>query len=468
VLASVALPFAAAPAQAAVGTPTTVVSFTFDDGFASQLNAVSILRSHNLHGTFYVNSSFLGQTGRLTVANLQSMQAAGNEIAGHTLTHSYLPAELKAEQLREVCNDRYALTHDGLTVTDFAYPYGAFDKTTQQVVASCGYNSARATGGLGTSAAWAESMPPQNVYAVRAEPSVITTTTLASIESEISTAIAHGGGWVPLVFHNVCAACGEMAMTPSDFTALTSWVVAERAHGVVVKTVAQVINKPAQPAKKGPANITPAGQIINGSLAQTVPALDGAATGEAASVQLTTPYCWEPGQFGVNQGTWKHALVPGTKKWAETVTITSYKSGDRKLLIRRDSGGCSPSVVVGNTYTVAARYESNSPVRVVVYKSDASGRWTYWASSPKTTPTAGWQTISFVTPAVPSGTTNLSYGVALAQVGFVSTTDYTMKAQITHPRAVGAIVGTTAAAAIAIVALAIVRVRRAKSVTSGK
>src|SRR6185503_676271 len=68
----------AAPA-AATGTNTTVV-LTFDDGVASQSIARTVLNSHGMHGTFYVNGSHLGPPNYLGVPELLAMQSEGHEI----------------------------------------------------------------------------------------------------------------------------------------------------------------------------------------------------------------------------------------------------------------------------------------------------------------------------------------------------------------------------------------------------
>ena len=43
---------------------TTLVSLTFDDGYASQINAQRVLAQHGMNGTFYVPSGFIGMDRR--------------------------------------------------------------------------------------------------------------------------------------------------------------------------------------------------------------------------------------------------------------------------------------------------------------------------------------------------------------------------------------------------------------------
>ncbi|MEA2210772.1 MAG: hypothetical protein QOF83_720, partial [Solirubrobacteraceae bacterium] len=72
----------AMPASAVAAN--TVVSLTFDDGTASQYWALSQLSSHNMNGTFYVNSSRVGTSGNyyMSWSQIHDLSRAGNEIGG--------------------------------------------------------------------------------------------------------------------------------------------------------------------------------------------------------------------------------------------------------------------------------------------------------------------------------------------------------------------------------------------------
>src|SRR5262245_21967782 len=216
------LPLPAIAAAVPYDNGATVVSLTFDDAYASQLNAQRLLAAHNMKGTFFAPTGFIGLEGRLTLPQLQAIQRDGNEIGGHTVNHLHLPQIDPAEQARQICDDRVALARDGLTVTSFAYPFGSFDERSEQIVKDCGYNSARAegrlfAGGACESCAIAESIPPADPYAVRTATPVVATTSLSSIQEQITDAMTHGGGWMPIVFHEVCDQCSDMAITERDF-----------------------------------------------------------------------------------------------------------------------------------------------------------------------------------------------------------------------------------------------------------
>ncbi len=148
--------------------------------------------------------------------------------------------------------------------------------------------------------------------------------------------------------------------------------------------------------------------------------------------QQGVPYCWEAGQYGNNEGTWARTEDPHSGNWAETLTISSLTSGDRKLMIRRDTGGCAPSVRPGAQYTLQAWYESTVATKFLVYYSDAKGHWRYWTSSPQTGPSTTWQEANWTTPPMPEDAVPISYGLQLAAVGRITTDDYVMTRADTH------------------------------------
>ena len=121
------------PATAATTTvaTTVVVSLTFDDANADQMTAATALQTSGLHGTFYAISGSIGAPNYLTVANLQTLYSAGNEIGGHTVNHPDLTAESADEAQRQVCNARNQLTAWGFPQTSFAYPYGVVNASVE-------------------------------------------------------------------------------------------------------------------------------------------------------------------------------------------------------------------------------------------------------------------------------------------------------------------------------------------------
>jgi endoglucanase len=227
--------------------PETVVTIQFDDGVADQYGTLAILNAHGMHATFYVNTAVIGDADHMSWAQLQDLAAAGNEIAGHTLHHVNLKPLKVADARLEVCQDRVNLFEQGLEPTSFAYPFGTFDAGTEQVVEDCGYNSGRGVAGVNGTSVFAETIPPADPYATRTPPNPKQGTTLETIQGYVTNAVAHGGGWVQLVFHHLCDQCDAYSITQATFDALLTWLEGQSANGVVVRTTHQVVGGVAQP-----------------------------------------------------------------------------------------------------------------------------------------------------------------------------------------------------------------------------
>ena len=112
------------------------VTFSYDDGVTQDQRLISILNRYNLKCTFNLNSGLLGRAGSLlredvTVAHCKPRPEevrniyAGHEIAAHTLTHPALSQLSDEDVIREVEEDRKALSEiAGYEVVGMAYPGG--------------------------------------------------------------------------------------------------------------------------------------------------------------------------------------------------------------------------------------------------------------------------------------------------------------------------------------------------------
>ena len=112
------------------------VTFSYDDGVTQDQRLISILNRYNLKCTFNLNSGLLGRAGSLlredvTVAHCKPRPEevrniyAGHEIAAHTLTHPALSQLSDEDVIREVEEDRRALSEiAGYEVVGMAYPGG--------------------------------------------------------------------------------------------------------------------------------------------------------------------------------------------------------------------------------------------------------------------------------------------------------------------------------------------------------
>jgi peptidoglycan/xylan/chitin deacetylase (PgdA/CDA1 family) len=279
----------------------TVVSITFDDGIETQQSvAAPLLAAHGMHGTFYINSELVGSKPYfMNWAQVDSLAAQGNEIGGHTLTHVRLPDLTDTEQRRQICDDAANLRARGYNVSSFAYPYGAGTTSTaaRSALMDCGYLSARKVGGLrsdvgcGAACPFAESLPPPDVYKVKASPYLDGAITLSDLEGWVMDAESNGGGWLPLMFHDICDNCLSSSVSPSDFSSFLTWLDARSANGTVVKTMRDALAGAPKPPpttaiacngnacssnwQKGPVQVTLSATDGGGGLGATRYTLDG-------------------------------------------------------------------------------------------------------------------------------------------------------------------------------------------------
>jgi peptidoglycan/xylan/chitin deacetylase (PgdA/CDA1 family) len=240
--------------------PTTV-SLTFNDGlFTGYTNARSVLNAHNVHGTFYVVSSWVDNkaAGYMASWQLDKLYQDGNEIGGEGKDHKDLTDSSTdtAYKTAQVCDDRQRLAQLGYDPQTFAYPFGTYNAAAEAVVKSCGYIAARASGGLSTTGTPAEALPPKDAYAVRTVTPPTGPITLDTLKNAVNTAATQGGGWLPIPFNQVCdqadstySSCmaGTKPIDGSVLSAFLDWLQNGAPAGVSVKTVRQVMGAQAQP-----------------------------------------------------------------------------------------------------------------------------------------------------------------------------------------------------------------------------
>lgn len=251
---------------------TVIVSLTFDDGDESQytLGFQHGLLPFGLHGTFYVATGNTGvNPGAMSWSQLSYLYRRGNDVGGHTVHHIDLTRSSYslARKTAEVCGSYQDLARHGLHPVSFSYPYGAYNTADERVAAKCGFQTARRAGGVddhgpGAGPVYAETIPAYDPYAIRtaynsgkAAPLVV-----GNLQRAVTAAAHRGGGWVVLVFHDICSVSYDPAdygycthswgsIQLGGFDAFAEWL----AHagqpggapaGTVVRTVRQVVSGP--------------------------------------------------------------------------------------------------------------------------------------------------------------------------------------------------------------------------------
>lgn len=136
-----------------------VILIHFDDVYASLFTSFAAfgnttvwqyMQSLGLAGTMYVNASFVGQAGKLTLAQLLTLQnTAGWDMANHLYNHVDITNYTNAAIRTEYESQRDWMTTNGLTSAPehVAYPGGGFNVDTHPaLLASLGAKTARAIG----------------------------------------------------------------------------------------------------------------------------------------------------------------------------------------------------------------------------------------------------------------------------------------------------------------------------------
>ena len=214
-----------------------MVSIEFDDAYQDQWNIRDELKSHGIGATFFINSSLIGTPGYMSVGQLLQLQGDGHEMGGHTRHHAHLTDLSYDQQVDEVCGDKNQLIAWDLAAHDFAYPDGAYDATTRQIVRDCGYNSARTVYGLTAPGLCkttpgcrrAETLPPSDLFATLTVPSDVPPLGFHALQGYLLQARkAKGRTWIQYVFHHICKGCDANAVTPQVFHRFLDWLVRPR------------------------------------------------------------------------------------------------------------------------------------------------------------------------------------------------------------------------------------------------
>lgn len=112
------------------------LTFSYDDGVTQDIRLIGLFNKYGLKATFNLNSELLGKQNNLVRNGVEithnKVEAkdvraiyAGHEVAAHTLTHPFLARETDEEIIRQVEQDRLALSElVGYEVVGMAYPGG--------------------------------------------------------------------------------------------------------------------------------------------------------------------------------------------------------------------------------------------------------------------------------------------------------------------------------------------------------
>ncbi|GGX14602.1 hypothetical protein GCM10010297_39910 [Streptomyces malachitofuscus] len=195
--------------------PKGVVSITFDDSHKSIHDlARPVMDSFGFPGTSYNIADVIGTGSFMTVDQMRSMQNfSGWEMGGHAYanaTHSASYPKLTAEQADEDFRKlREWLVSNGFTSEHFAYPHGAFQKTSDGVpvdlIASRHFTTARSI-----ISETIESFAPANPYRLKSLTGITDATGIGGTPLTRLTAegghldrCRENGDWLILCLHKI-------------------------------------------------------------------------------------------------------------------------------------------------------------------------------------------------------------------------------------------------------------------------
>ncbi|MEU5938878.1 polysaccharide deacetylase family protein [Micromonospora sp. NPDC047548] len=246
--------------DSAVSTwPKGIISITFDDSNDSARLAVQKMDTLGFRGTQYTIADAIGTPGKLTLAELRSLQAmSGWEIAGHSYAssaHATRYPKLTAQQVDDDARNLKAwLVGNGFHGDSFAYPGGRYENTVDgvpvdQLVARY-FGSARtilSEVGVSTHAA-IDAIPAAMPHRMRGMSSISSLASGPNKPSKLTGAggmldkVASNGGWLNLVFHQIVtgAPTDPAEITQTAFNMIMDAIAA---RGIPVIPVSDVVRR---------------------------------------------------------------------------------------------------------------------------------------------------------------------------------------------------------------------------------
>jgi peptidoglycan/xylan/chitin deacetylase (PgdA/CDA1 family) len=182
-----------------------LISITFDDGWTNQYtDAFPMLQQYGLPATFYIISGELtDQPDYMSKAQVVNLHNAGEEIGSHSVTHPDLTTVSATKLQNEMKNSQTTLQAAiGVPITDFAYPYGAYNSKTIAVGKQYYQSQRSVNDGLNTRDNW--DLTQLKIHEVD------TNITSVQVQAWVDQAVADKA-WLILVYH-------ETANSPTDPT----------------------------------------------------------------------------------------------------------------------------------------------------------------------------------------------------------------------------------------------------------
>ncbi len=138
------------------------------------------------------------------------------------------------------------------------------------------------------------------------------------------------------------------------------------------------------------------------------------------------PACWSKSVTGTNSASFSTTSKAYSGSTAVQLSVSRYTNGEALAMITENQA-CAPSVTAGRQYNLGVYYMANTPNAVIeVYRHDVKTGWQFWMDLKNLPATGTYKEASVRTPAIPAGTNQISFGVALYGTGTVITDNYSM------------------------------------------
>ena len=145
------------PVVSDIPTKEKIVFLTFDDGAEKDPKFVTMMQELKIPFTMFLTDSVI----RSDYGYFKKLQALGDGVQNHTLTHPNLRTLGAAAQKQEICGQQTKLKDRyGTAPRLFRPPYGNWNENTRAAVASCGMEAI---------VLWRESMQIKNMQYQRAD-----------------------------------------------------------------------------------------------------------------------------------------------------------------------------------------------------------------------------------------------------------------------------------------------------------
>ena len=379
--------------------PVTV-SLTWDDQYENQwLYLRPLLLSHNMRATLYVitDDTNHGYSCCMSYDQLRTMQAEGNDIGGHGVLHLDLtdPSTTRAQKKADVCGSRTDLINNGIQdPQSFAYPFGAYNADAEAIVQECGYLSSRAGGGISSSNTtpsppWVETIPPRDPYAISAiDVDANADKQLSDMEDFITAAAIHGGGWVPMIFHQICdqgasdfSDCmNQIGVRDTVMDQFMTWLQnagqpGGAPAGVTVKTVREVMNPgggdTTAPTTTIACNGSPCSSAYNSSVTATLSATDNSGGRGVDKTYYTTDGSTPTTASTVYTGPFTVSSTATVKFFS--ADLAGNAEAVKSQLVQIDKTKPNAPSTSCNSTTCSTGWYKTSPVTVGLSATDNSG-----------------------------------------------------------------------------------------------